>query len=239
VDGSPTGTMQDLTISVGTSERTYRLSVPTDYVATEPLPLMFGLNGVGGDGKGAQSSFKLETNHRGIFVYPDSIFKESSNANDWDYTGNGYDVAFFDALITELTTKYCIDTSRIFSVGVRSVGNMSNMLGCFRGDVLRGIAPASSLMWSNTCKGDVAVMVFCGEQDTFNPCDTDGKTETDFWTARSGCGMDTAASPIADICQAFQGCTSASDPVLLCTHSGGHMWPTGGGDMVWSFFMGL
>jgi len=234
-----TGTALDKTITVGTRDRTYRLSVPADYVPGTPLPLMFGLNGVGGNGKGAQSSFKLETNHRGIFVYPDAIYKESSGTADWDYTSNGYDVAFFDALIAELTQTYCVDMNHIFSVGVSAGGIMSNMLGCFRGDVLRAIAPASAMMWQNTCRGDVAVMIFCGAQDTFNPCDTDGKTETDFWRARSSCGTQTAESPVASICNAFQGCAATNDPVLLCTHSGGHMWPTGGGDIVWSFFMGL
>jgi poly(3-hydroxybutyrate) depolymerase len=142
------------------------------------------------------------------------------------------------ALVTYLTQNYCIDMDRIFAVGVSAGGIMSNMLGCFRGDVLRAIAPASAMMWQNTCRGDVAVMVICGAQDTFNPCNTDAQGEVDFWRARNGCGTQSATSPIASICNAYQGC-AAADPVLLCTHSGGHMWPTSNGDFVWQFFMGL
>ncbi|MFC1642406.1 alpha/beta hydrolase family esterase, partial [Myxococcota bacterium] len=234
-----TGTAIDGTITVGGQQRTYRLSVPTDYVPGEPLPLVFALNGVGGDGQGAQSAFGLETNHRAIFIYPDSTYNETVSTVAWFFEENGVDVAFFDALITYLTENYCVDMDRIFALGASSGAIMSNMLGCFRGDVLRAIAPASGMTWSNTCKGDVAVMVICGAQDTYNPCDdakNGGKSQTDFWVPQNKCGTQTAPSPIADICAAFQGCTDA-DPVLLCTHPGGHMWPTG--DFWWQFFMGL
>jgi polyhydroxybutyrate depolymerase len=197
---------------------------------------------VGGDGKGAQSAFQLETNHRAIFIYPDSMSNPTvSGQVAWFFEQNGVDVAFFDALVTYLEQNYCIDTDRIFALGVSSGAIMANMLGCFRGNVLRAIAPASGMTWSTTCTGDVAVMVFCGAQDTFNPCD-DAKngalSETNFWAPNNGCGTETTPSSVATICNDFQNC-NAKDPVLICKHPGGHMWPTGGGDMMWSFFMGL
>lgn len=233
-----TGADIDGTITVGTRDRTYRLSVPADYVAGEPLPVIFGLNGVGGNGKGAQSSFRLEDGHRGIFVYPDSIYKESSGTEDWEYSGSGYDVDFFDALVSELSENYCVDLDRIFAVGVSAGGIMSNMLGCFRGDVLRGIAPSSAMTWGNQCKGNVAVMVICGETDSFNPCDTDAAGEIDIWTKENSCGTDTAVSTYADICSEYLGC-DPGNPVLLCKHPGGHMWPTAASSYAWDFFMGL
>jgi len=120
---------------------------------------------------------------------------------------------------------------------------MSNMLGCFRGDVLRAIAPASGMTWSQSgCKGDVAVMIICGTQDTYNACN-DAKngaaSETAVWLPQNGCTTQTAQSPISSICVAYQGCRPA-DPVLLCTHSGGHGWlPASVGDIWWQFFMSL
>ena len=119
---------------------------------------------------------------------------------------------------------------------------MSNMLGCFCGDVLRAIAPSSGMTWQQGgCKGDVAVMVICGAQDTFNPCD-DAKngavSETDVWVPQNGCTTQTAPSPISSLCNAYQGC-KAADPVLLCVQPGGHGWPTSNGDFWWQFFMSL
>jgi polyhydroxybutyrate depolymerase len=201
-----------------------------------PLPLVYGWNGVGGDGKGAQSYIKIETNHHGIFVYPDP-----NRTDGWDYNNGGADVLFFDALNSYLTQNYCIDMNRIFSVGLSAGGIMSNKLGCFRGDVLRAIAPSSAMTWSGTCKGDVAVMIICGTQDTYNACDdaqNGAASETAVWVPRNGCSSQTTTSPISSMCQAYQGC-AAADPVLLCTHSGGHGWPTSLSDATWQFFMGL
>jgi poly(3-hydroxybutyrate) depolymerase len=234
-----TGADIDATMTVGGLERVYRLSVPTDYVPGEPLPLVFVLNGVGGDGPSAQQMFAVETNHRGIFVYPTSLPNdEAGGAIAWDFSLNGVDVPFFDAMVSELTASYCVDLDRIFALGASSGGIMANKLGCFRGDVFRAIAPASAMTWSEPCQGEVAVMVICGAQDTYNPCETDGQGQVDFWTGENGCTSQSSQSSVSDLCQEYQGC-AAGNPVLFCTHSGGHMWPSSMNDDIWSFFMGL
>ena len=128
--------------------------------------------------------------------------------------------------------------SRIFVLGVSSGGIMSNELGCFRGDVVRAIAPASAMTWDEPCQGNAAVMVICGAEDTYNPCESDGQGQVDFWTATNGCGMQSSPSPISGLCNEYEGCP-AENPVLFCTHSGGHMWPSSMNDAVWDFFMGL
>ncbi len=238
-----TGTAIDGTIMVGGQQRTYRLSVPTDYQAGQALPLVFVFNGVGGTGPQAQQGFQLETGHRAIFIYPTALPNSQTPGQiAWDFSLTGVDVPFFDALVTYLTQSYCIDTRRIFALGASSGAIMSNMLGCFRGNVLRAIAPSSGMDWKQGgCQGDVAVMVICGAQDTFNPCNdaTNGAvSETNVWVPQNGCGTSTAPSPLSDICVAYQGCKQA-DPVLLCTQPGGHGWPTSSGDFWWQFFMGL
>lgn len=160
-----TGAGQAETITVSGTQRNYLISVPADAAGT-PLPLVFVWDGVSRTAQNAYSmDFNgIETNHHAIFVYPDS-----NNTNGWDYNNNGADVAFFDALMAEVTSNYCIDMNRIFSIGMSAGGIMSNALGCFRGNVLRAIAPSSAMYWNNTCTGDVAVMVICGTQDTFKP----------------------------------------------------------------------
>lgn len=234
----PTGSDIDASIMVGGQQRTYRLSVPSDYVAGEPLPLVFGLNGVGGDGVGAQQAFQLEAGHRGIFVYPDSLLDEELGAVAWNFDSTGHDVQLFDALVPELTSNYCVDMDRIFVLGVSSGGIMSNKLGCFRGDVIRAVAPASAMTWDEPCQGQVGVMVICGAEDTFNPCDTDGQGEVDFWTGENSCGAESTQSSVSELCNEYQGC-AAETPLLFCTHPGGHIWPTSMNDSIWNFFMGL
>ena len=147
-------------------------------------------------------------------------------------------------MVSYINENYCVDTSRIFVLGASSGGIMSNMLGCFRGDVFRAIAPAAGMTWQQSgCQGDVAVMVICGEQDTFNACDdasNGGLSQINVWVPLNGCTepRQTIQSPISDICQEFQGCREA-DPLMLCRHAGGHGWPTSDGDFWWQFFMSL
>jgi poly(3-hydroxybutyrate) depolymerase len=242
-----TGTAIDNTMNVAgqSTPREYRLSVPSDYVPGEPLPVVFVLNGVGGTGPEAQQFFQVETGHRAIFVYPTSLPNDDAGGSiAWDFSISGVDVPFFDAMISYIEENYCVDTSRIFVLGASSGGIMSNMLGCFRGDVIRAIAPSSGMTWEQSgCQGDVAVIVICGEQDTFNPCDdgqNGGLSQTNVWVPLNGCTQpaQTTASPISDICQEFEGCR-AEDPLLLCRHAGGHGWPTSDGDFWWQFFMSL
>jgi poly(3-hydroxybutyrate) depolymerase len=76
-------------------------------------------------------------------------------------------------------------------LGADSGGIMSNMLDCFRGGVFRAIAPSSGMTWQQSgCRGDVAVMMICGEQDTFNPCDgasNEGQSQTNVCVPLNGC----------------------------------------------------
>jgi hypothetical protein len=85
------------------------------------------------------------------------------------------------------------------------------------------------MTWQQSdCQGSVAVMVICGERDSFNSCDdvqNGGLSQTNVWAPlNQRAGNETGASPIADICEEFQGCR-AGDPLLLCRHAGGHGWP--------------
>ena len=246
VTSPPTGTAMDNTMTVAgqSTARQYRLSVPTDYQPGEALPLIFVFNGVGGTGPQAQQLFQLETGHRAIFVYPTSLPNSQANGSiAWDFSLTGVDVPFFDALVTYVEQNYCIDTGKIFALGASSGAIFSNMLGCFRGDVLRAIAPSSGMDWQQGgCKGDVAVMVICGAQDNYNPCSdaTNGAvSETNVWVPQNSCSTTTAASTLSDICVEYQNCKPA-DPVLLCTQPGGHGWlPSAYADIWWQFFMSL
>jgi poly(3-hydroxybutyrate) depolymerase len=251
VTGSPTGTAQDMMMMVDgqPTVRTYRLSVPTTYAPTTPLPLVFGFHGVGGTGKGTQSSFALESAKTGggkaIFVYPDALPKvesDGTSALDWvtplGASNKGIDLAFFQALVSDVESRYCIDTSRVFATGISAGGIFTNFVGCWSGDILRGIAPVASMKpWSTPnsaanarCIGDVAAMVIHGTNDPYSDYTTDGIGARDFWILQNGCQTD---NPVADpttpnACLDFQGC-KAGLPVVMCSHDEGHAWPVASG----------
>ncbi|HZL19699.1 MAG TPA: PHB depolymerase family esterase, partial [Polyangia bacterium] len=274
--GASVGTAQDLmlTVSGQTTVRTYRLSVPTGYVATTPLPLIFGFHGVGGTGAGTQSSFNLESSNTGggkaIFVYPDALTKtepDGTTAIDWvtplGASNKGIDFAFFEALVQQIETNYCVDESRVFATGISAGGIFTNFVGCWYGNILRAIAPvASEKPWSTPqsspanalCTGDVAAMVIHGTNDPYSDYTTNGLGTRDFWIAQDGC---TTANPVTDpttpnACVDFQGCKTGL-PVVMCSHDEGHAWPVAKGFScsatstvcfdanvaVWSFFTTL
>ena len=248
VTGAPTGTTQDMTLMVSgqSTVRTYRLSVPTTYDPTTPLPLLFGFHGVGGTGAQTQSSFNLESTNTGggkaIFVYPDALTKtepDGTMAIDWvtplGASNKGIDFAFFEALVAQLENNYCIDLNRIFATGISAGGIFTNFVGCWYGNILRAIAPvASEKPWSTPqssppnmlCTGSVAAMVIHGTNDPYSDYTTNGLGTLDFWLAQDGCQTSdpTTDAVTPNACQDYQGCLPGL-PVVMCSHDEGHAWP--------------
>jgi len=247
--GAPTGVLSNQTITVGSQARTYVLSVPRSYDPSTPLALVFGWHGHGGTGNQARQSFVIEPAAAGgaIFVYPDGL--GGAGNTDWDLTATGIDVALFDALASYLAGSYCIDRNRIFSTGLSAGAYFTNVLGCYRGDVLRAIAPvAGGPPSAATCAGHVGAWVAHASNDDLVDFTTGGIATRDFWISRNGCS--TTLAPVAvdpSDCVEYQGCLPDL-PVVWCVHTEGHNWPTsmancrdGGvcfdaGPAVWAFF---
>ena len=248
---APIGVLNSQTITVGSQARTYVLSVPRSNDPSTPLALVFGWHAHGSSGNQARQSFVIEPAAAGsaIFVYPDGL--GSAGDTDWDYTATGIDVALFDALVSYLMGSYCIDHNRIFSTGMSAGAYFTNALGCYRGDVLRAIAPvAGGPPSSATCAGHVGAWVAHASNDDLVDFTTGGIATRDFWVARNGCS--TTLTPVAvspSDCVEYQGCLPDL-PVVWCVYSEGHTWPSmancydGGvcfdaGPAVWAFFAGF
>lgn len=246
--GAPTGVLSNQTITVGGHARTYLLSVPRSYDPNTPLALIFGWHGHGGNGDGARQGFAIEPAAVGgaIFVYPDGL--GGAGNTDWDRTATGIDVALFDALVSYLAGSYCIDRNRIFSIGASAGAYFTNALGCYRGDVLRAIAPvAGGPPNAATCAGHVGAWVAHASNDPLVDFTNGGIATRDFWIRKNGCL--TTLAPVAvgpSDCEEYQGCLPDL-PVVWCVFSEGHSWPSmancydGGvcfdaGPAIWAFF---
>ncbi|APR76285.1 Hypothetical protein A7982_01632 [Minicystis rosea] len=231
--------VQNLSIESNGS-RTYVLSVPDDYDANKPLALVFGWHGIGGNGSGIRPYLGLEKPAAGqaIFVYADAIPQASEGGQiGWDLKADGVDVALFDALLSSVEDAYCVHTDRVFSTGYSHGGYMSNLLGCVRGDKLRGIAPiAGGGPYSGSCKGPLAAMVIHGSADQTVVLDN-GVKSRDYWLKADGCGTTSAPSDPAP-CVSYADC-SAGHPVAWCQHDGAHIVPDFAHEGVWAFFASL
>jgi len=241
---APTGVLGNQTITVGDLARSYVLSVPKSYDPSTPLALVFGWHGSGASGNQARQSFAIEPAAAGgaIFVYP------SSAGLGWDWSPSGIDVALFDALAGFLTANYCVDRKRIFSTGMSNGAYFTNVLACYRGDVLRAIAPVAGGPPSPAgCIGHVGAWVAHASNDDTVDFTTGGLATRDLWLGRNGCSSTLA--PLAtspDGCVEYQGC-QPEQPVVFCVYSEGHTWPSmancydGGvcfdaGPAIWAFF---
>jgi poly(3-hydroxybutyrate) depolymerase len=251
--GAPTGVLMDQTITVAGRARTYVLSVPKSYDPSTPLALVFGWHGHGATGNLARQRFAIEPAAAGgaIFVYPDGL--GTAGNTDWHYSATGADVELFDTLVNYLTSNYCVDRNRIFSTGLSAGAFFTNALGCFRGNVLRAIAPVAGGPPSSSdgspvaCAGNVGAWIAHASNDDTVDINTYGLATRDFWIARNGCSTPLASVVISPAeCKEYQGC-QPDLPVVFCMHTDGHNWPRmadcgdGGmcfdaGSAIWSFF---
>ncbi len=244
--GAVTGVQADRTITVSGQTRTYVLSVPAGYTGTTPLALIFAWHGPNMTGALARSAFNLESKSDGaaIFVYPDGVA-----SGTWDLSAESADIQLFTALVDSISSRYCIDSDRIFSTGHGAGAFLTNTLGCYRGDVLRAIAPVEGggppSMLERACTTKVAAMVVHGRNDPVVPFAL-GQAARDYLLAQNGCTLQTAAWPPEPACAAYQGCQSDL-PLIWCVHDEGQAWPnltsdcTGGtcmdaGPLIWAFF---
>lgn len=158
--GDPGGVgPQNRVVMIEGVERKYTVVVPPGYDPAAALPVVFAWHGRGSDGKTARLYFKIEEAADGaaILVYPDGLpLADMDNQTGWDLTPDGVDVAFFDAMLADVSGTLCVDAGRVFSAGHSFGGFMSNALGCFRGGVVRGIAPVAGGGPFGACTGQVA-----------------------------------------------------------------------------------
>jgi polyhydroxybutyrate depolymerase len=132
---------------------------------------------------------------------------------------------YFDQLVSEIESQYCIDKGRIFVAGSSSGGWFANYLGCARGNVIRGIAADSGgiPVAHPPCTGGAAAMEFPG--DSAEDKDSMGNeigvaVARDLFIKTNGCSMTPTQMKFGnDTCDFYGGCSS---PVVWCNTGGGH-----------------
>jgi polyhydroxybutyrate depolymerase len=136
-------------LTVGGTERTYRLYRPAGISSGAPLVVM--LHGGFGSAEQAEQSYGWDAEaDRGHFIvaYPDGL------NHAWN-TGGGCcgqpgrqnvdDVAFIAAMIGQIKTEVSIDPARIFATGMSNGGIMAYTLAC-QTDLFAAIGPVAATM---------------------------------------------------------------------------------------------
>lgn len=226
------------TITVRATTRTYLLAVPAGVVAGAPVPVIMGLHGGSDTAQNAQRYMGLSSQRPAVYVYPQAPYWPEAGGVGWNVDPAGVDMPYFDALLTDLATKVCVDTTRLYATGKSNGAFMVNALACYRPGLLRAIAPvAGGGPQSSACPSPTtrppAAMIVHGTVDTAVPLRS-GQWTREYWLYRTGYAgaAPVAASPAP--CVSHPGTTR---PVLWCQHSGGHIWPTWAGTGITQFFL--
>lgn len=218
--------------------RTYVLSVPASYDKNTPLPLSFGFHGNFGNGNAFKNgeSIELATGQPAIFVYPDGL-ESNIGGSGWELDVNGRDVALFDAIFADLSSRYCIDQDRVTAFG-RSFGAFfTNTLACARGDRLAAVAAMMGGGPNDQCTAAVHAWLHHSADDPTVSID-DGRESRDHYLALNGCGS--ATHPIDPApCVEYDDCSSGRRVVWCENATGGHTVAPYANQAVRDFFLSV
>jgi polyhydroxybutyrate depolymerase len=240
---------QTLMVDVAGQKRTYLLSVPPGYTGKDPLSLVFVFHERAGDGAKIKVTLPIEAQagEKAIFVYPDGQPQFiANNDTGWDLQSTpdgkeGNDVLLVDAIVSAISDTYCLDTKRVFAAGFGYGAEFADTLGCYRGDVVRAIAPIAGgdVFHDEFCKGTPAAWIAHGTDDVTIGYDKFAIPSRDHWLSVDGCGM-TPAPTDPMPCQSYAGC-KAGTAVTFCGHTGlgGHVVPDFAAAAIWNFFAAL
>jgi polyhydroxybutyrate depolymerase len=224
----------------------YLVHLPPSYDGTKRTPLLLNWHGFGSNA-GEQQIFSLANvvaDEQGfIVVYPNSpdrswaagsccsMFLDGGGMPDRD------DVGFARALVAEISKAACIDSKRVYSMGMSNGGFMSHRLACEAADLFAAVAPVAGKMGLANCQPSrpISVMHFHGTADMTVSYDTpnlsgegvDVPEMMKRWGDRNGCtkGPDTTFQMGNVTCKTWSQC-GGGVLVTLCTAEGdGHCWP--------------
>lgn len=225
------GSFKRHTLWLSGVERTYHLFVPRSYDSARAYPLIFRWHGMGGDGVSGGLGIEQVAGDAALVVGADGLEQRWAEAN------RAQDIALFDAMLTELGARYCIDLSRVYSYGFSSGGAFTNELACARAHVLRASAAIASRPAKSACSGATATWLLHDVNDDAVPIAL-GYDARDRALSQNGCSG--TAEPAEDGCVVYRDCR-AGEPVVWCETKGyghdirGDYAPA----VVWRFFMGL
>lgn len=246
----------DETITSDGVERTYQLIVPDGYDGTTPLPVVFGLHSLTVDYHivPTMSGFGgMAATYDFIGVAPSGRLGPSGlpywNAAPAE---ENYDLTYLSELLDHLEDTLCVDTAKVFSVGMSNGAQTSSMLGCRLGDRIAAIAPIAGVEYNEPCDSPpVPVIAFHGDADPIVPYEGGGLNSVTIadqnfyhgavppgtatptgvdesmrrWAEHNGCDPEPLEERVSEEVRkrTWQNCDAPT--VLYIVDNGGHAWP--------------
>jgi len=234
-------------------DRSFRVHLPPSYDPNVVMPVV--LNYHGRNMTASQQALLSRMNETAdangfIVVYPEGTGSLEQTWNGGYCCGSAQaenvdDVGFTAAMLDELEANLCVDTDRVYAIGMSNGGFMSHRLGCDLADRITAIGAVAGTLGVFDCSParPVPVIHFHGTDDSvvaydgyFGQASAPGSVET--WARLNGCSSGSSVYFEQDdvTCEHWTGCSQGAE-VRFCTiEGGGHTWP--GGDSTFTGFLG-
>lgn len=224
--------------------RELRVHIPPSYDPNTPTPVVLNYHGrsMSASQQEAFSAMSEVADQNGfIIVYPEGTGNVEQTWNAGFCCGSAQaqnvdDVGFTAAILDELEANLCIDTNRVYTVGMSNGGFMSHRLGCELADRITAIGAVAGTLAVTNCSPSrpVPVLHFHGTADNVVPYGgivgpDSAPSTTARWVQLNGCSESSEVYFAQDdvTCERWTGCNAGAE-VRLCTiDGGGHTWPGG------------
>jgi polyhydroxybutyrate depolymerase len=259
--------------------RPYTLHVPPGYDSARPTPLLVMLHGYSAGGQLEEDSLfhltQASATYGFLYALPDGTVDSMGNRfwNATDACCNFYgshvdDVAYLNAVIDDIESKYTVDLKQVFVGGHSNGAMMAQVFACRHAKRVAGVFSYAGAVWERTsmCAPNdlVSVAELHGDMDPTVPYDGGSNTAypqsppypsaavtVTTWASRDGC-----TTVLANDGEAFDlvpslpgsettvakavGCPPGVDAELWTIHGGGHMdtFSAAFGPAVWRFLHG-
>lgn len=178
-----------------------------------------------------------------IMVYPQGIPFQNYGVG-WNDACNGYDMSFFDNILTYVENNYCIDKNRIYVGGFSWGCDFATALSCCRSSTIRAVAAGSCSdefrnaadykTYSNTCQTTTSHpairFTHAPKEDGAYPAPFFATT-SQLYQSWNSCASTTTA--VNASCVSYNSCKSQ---LIECTNVSGHSLPTNWNVDSWNFF---
>ena len=244
-------------LTVGGMNRFYLLSAPAAAAASPPRPLVVDFHGLA-EGAGIAAVM----GQYGALAHQDGFVAAFPNGTDgfttWDVNtdaGTNPDLAFIDALLSDIESTRCIDLARVYATGLSYGAILTTYLMCQRADAFAAFAPvagiqkvgqpcpstrrapvitfhgtADPILFFNGGVGDLA-SIFAGSTTptTVPPATLSGAgtpAHVAEWAKRNGCGTTPTDTKVTEsVIHRVYDCPTNADVEFYIVQGGGHSWP--------------
>ena len=226
--------------------RGFKAHLPPSYDPSKPMPLLFAIHGLAQnavmfavDGSG----FPAKSDKEGFILIMPTGNEKTGAA--WGTTGSWNagsccggaqssgvdDVAFFRAMVKEVSTHANVDLNRVYATGLSNGAYMSYRLACEAADVFAAVAPGAGGVIVEACTPSrpVPVLAVHGDADPIVNYGRSYKDGLDKLALANKCSA--TSMPATDpsstdeaTCITYAGCPSGVEVSGCTIAGGGHCW---------------